>query len=237
VSGYKPLPVGTKATILRELADGIHVAVVAEHVGLPRDRVIQAASAHGYPDRAKLAWAADIVAKGGDPTGAVPRTGATSPVTAAAKTPTAAVDTLAALIHRAARSSSKRAQAKGRQLADLADRLTAQLDAETDAARQAAVEAARKAKEKAAKAAAQAAARAEVERLEAQLAQARSKLQRSSAVPPGARDLGLDPKAIRRWAASADVPCTVAGRVPRAVIDAYLSSHPDEARRTAGGAA
>ena len=89
-------------------------------------------------------------------------------------------------------------------------------------------EAAKRAAEKA-----KAEARAEVERLERQLAEAKAKLRgpaRAAAVAVVApNQAGASAKEIRAWAASAGVDCPATGRVPGAVVDAYLAAHQDGA--------
>ncbi len=57
------IPVATKVTLLKHLASGKSPDIVATIVGLKRDQVLDIASHHGYPDKDKLAWAADILEK------------------------------------------------------------------------------------------------------------------------------------------------------------------------------
>lgn len=59
-------------------------------------------------------------------------------------------------------------------------------------------------------------ARGRVERLEAELAEARRALGR-----PGPSAGAVDSPAIRRWARDHNVACPALGRVPRAVVEAY----------------
>lgn len=71
---------------------------------------------------------------------------------------------------------------------------------------------------------ADAAVREEINRLEAELAAARSKL-RTKILPDGMTD-----KKVRQWAALNDVDCPIMGRVPNRVIDAYVHAHSSAGR-------
>ncbi len=53
----------TRLTIVKHLANGKDLTVVALIVKLPREEVLDVASHHGYPDTDKLAWAADVLKK------------------------------------------------------------------------------------------------------------------------------------------------------------------------------
>lgn len=53
----------TKVALLRHLASGKSLDIVATIVHLKREQVLDVASKHGYPDRDKLAWAADVIVK------------------------------------------------------------------------------------------------------------------------------------------------------------------------------
>lgn len=77
---------------------------------------------------------------------------------------------------------------------------------------------------------ADAAVREEINRLEAELAAARSKLRGETAprkVSPRTKILpdGVTYKQVRAWAALNDVDCPVTGRVPTRVIDQFLVAH------------
>lgn len=64
-------------------------------------------------------------------------------------------------------------------------------------------------------------ARAEVERLEAQLAEAKAKLRRT---PPSIGQPDVDSKKVRAWAAENGVDCPRVGRVPQHVVEQYLAA-------------
>lgn len=62
----------TKIALLKHLAAGKGLDVVATIVHLSRDQVLDVASHHGYPDREKLTWAVDVLEKRADAATAVP---------------------------------------------------------------------------------------------------------------------------------------------------------------------
>jgi hypothetical protein len=136
-----------------------------------------------------------------------------------------AADDTARLLARAEKSTKARARALAKRIgADLV-RLREVVEHEAEDRKAAAAEAARRAKEKAQRAAEQQRIRARLAELDREAAKLRAGLAKSAAVPPGAAALGLDPKAVRRWALEHDVPCTTTGRVPKAVVEAYLAAH------------
>lgn len=165
----------TKVTLLKHLASGKSAEIVATIVKLPRDQVVDIASHHGYPDRDKLAWAADILEKKIDDdtstlpvrapdrvtTPIRPAAGASTPPAAGSSTPSVEHS----LIDQGKQHPSKRIQACANKVLDDLDRLRTLLreDETKHAAR-------RKAERE------KAAARAEVERLQQQLAEAKAKL-------------------------------------------------------------
>lgn len=172
-----------RLAIVRHLANGKPLDVVATIANIPRDQVLDIGSHHGYPDRDKLAWAADILAKKIDeqaaalPEKAPDRAPTLIRPAAAASTPTAAgppttapvqlekPDEFRILINTAKGMPSKRIQALANRILDDTAKLRGLIQAEQDkiAARQQVT--AEKAK-----------ARAEVERLEKQLVEAKAKL-------------------------------------------------------------
>lgn len=178
----------TRVTILKHLAAGKGLDVVATIVGLKRDQVLDVASHHGYPDRDKLAWAVDVLvqkienerstlpdrtheARRDERRVAIAEQPATVPSPASLTKP----DEIRVLLNTAKSHDSKRIQRAADKVIDDLDRLRTMLreDQEKHAAR-------RKAE------AEKAAARAEVERLEAQLAAAKAKLRGKPAAPkPG----------------------------------------------------
>lgn len=222
-----------KVALLKHLASGKSPDVVATIVGLPRNQVIDVASHHGFPDRDKLAWAADILAKKVDEDAATQavRTGplehgltiergASAPPSPARPTAAPSVAPTAGgiedLIATGKDHSSKRIQAAANKVLDDVDRLRNLLrdDEKKHAAR-------RKAERE------KAAARAEVERLEAQLAEAKAKLRGGKAPAKQAANAEGVPSAaeVRAWAAENDIQCPSVGRVPAAVRDAYDAAH------------
>jgi|GEM_PF-1378295 len=222
---YVPVPDATKVTILRALADGRRIDRVAVELQLSAEVVRRVSAAHGYPDRHKMSWAADVIAKGADVRGGTPAgqpAGASSPTS---PPPARQADDVARLLARAGKSTKARTRALAKRIGADLDRLREAVDHETEDKKAAAAEAARKAKEKAQRDAEQRKIRARPVELEREAAKLRAGLQRSTAVPPGAVALGLDPKAVRRWAVANDVACTVTGRVPKAVVQAYLDAH------------
>lgn len=226
---YKPVPDATKLAILRDLAAGRPPGDVAFDQDLDREVVLRVGSAHGYPDRTKLAWAADVLAgeaKDHGPTGE-PR-----PAPPAAASP----DRQPTLIERGRRSPRKATQRLAERAHDAMRRLAEALQADEHAARVKAEQDAEKAR-----------VLAEVRRLERQLAEARARLTGRPAAPGEAatapagttrrsaaarhsavRDAGLDPKIVRTWARETGVDCPAAGKVPGRVVQAYLAAHPTE---------
>lgn len=167
-----------KLTLIKHLAGGKAPDVVAAIMGTTKDDVLAVARNHGYPDTAKLSWAADVMAKNLDTdqlpekplatgTRLQPRGEAvTSPVTPAQPaTPITRPDEIRVLLNTAKDHPSKRIQSAADRIFDSLDRLRSLIaeDEEKNAAKRRA-------------AAEKAAARAEVERLEAQLAAAKAKL-------------------------------------------------------------
>lgn len=61
-TGWAPVPDVDKLTILKLLADGRSPAFAATATNYPTSRVRQLATAHGFPDLDKVAWAVDVVA-------------------------------------------------------------------------------------------------------------------------------------------------------------------------------
>lgn len=230
-----------RLTIVKLLAKGQTPEFVASAMRMTREDVLIVAGEHGYPDRSKLAWAADILAKQ-DAADDVPEAEHTTvrdlhPTTTTAKTrparratatpaptPKPAVSpdpaTPAELVY-ATRpliaQARKSTRARTRSLADRAEKLLELLAREVQA------EIDRK-KAAAARAAEEAKIRSEVARLERELAAKKALLSKSRAAAGSpAREAGVDPKTIRAWAWANGVECPAAGRVPRRVVDAYLA--------------
>jgi len=78
--------------------------------------------------------------------------------------------------------------------------------------------------------------REQINKLEAELAAARSKLRGETTTPkkPAARAKvlpdGMTYKQVRAWAALNDVDCPITGRVPNRVIDEFLAAHSSTGR-------
>lgn len=222
-----------RLTTLKHLASGKGLDVVATIVGLPRDTISDIARHHGYPDKDKLAWAADIVEKKiREAATTLPerRPEPTRPAAARPQTPGTAVhppaavpgtltkpDELRVLLNAAKAHPSKRIQAQANRVFDAVDRLRQLLreDEEKHAERRRAE-------------AEKAAARAEIARLEQQLADAKAKLRSKTATAADTTSTGDGPTAaeIRAWANEAGVDCPATGRVPKSVRAAYADAHP-----------
>lgn len=176
-----------KLTIIKHLAGGKTAEVVAAIVGIPRDRVVDIASHHGYPDTEKLAWAADILAKNIDdeakgtiterpdlaPRITRPQTAGAATSTPAAPAPLTKPDELRILLNTAKAHPSKRIQAAADRAFDQLDRIRTLIHEDEE-----------KNADKRRIAAEKAAARAEVEHLEEQLRAARAKLRDKTTTPP-----------------------------------------------------
>lgn len=170
-----------KARLIRLLADGSTADEVADEIGCERAHVIAIAKNHGYPDREKLGWAADIMDKNlrEQPiTPTTPRTNGTSSTTVSMPTPAAAREPdLGLLLRTATHHQSKRIQVAGQRAIDALAKVRGLL------AQEAAKEEGRR---KAAEAREE--ARAEVKRLEQQLANARAKLRTKPTEHPPSED-------------------------------------------------
>lgn len=220
-----------KVTLLKHLAAGKGLDVVATIVGLKRDQVLDIASHHGYPDRDKLAWAVDVLEKKLDDEQAdLPdrthevrreeRSAAPRPSAVPTQNAPAATGVVEDLIAKGKGHESKRIQSAANKVLDDIDRLRTLIrdDEKKHAAR-------RKAEREKAE------ARAEVERLKQQLAEAQAKL-RGGKTPAKKTTTNTDgPSAaeVRAWAASNGVDCPAVGRVPAAVREAYETAHLQEA--------
>lgn len=223
-----------RLTILKHLAGGKPLSVVATILNLGDDAVREVARHYGYPDTKKLAWAADIVAKKIDdadralpesttPTAPRPAPVAARPTPPPPETPLTRPDEIRVLINTGKGHDSKRIQAAADKVLDAVDRLRTLID--EDQAKHA---------ERRARDAEKAAARAEIERLEKQLAAAKAKLRGGSApkAPTGlvtSEDLaalGVTSKQVRAWANEHDVDCPTSGRLPSRVLDAWRAAHP-----------
>lgn len=218
-----------KLTILKLLAGGRDADFVAQAVGTSRDDVVLVATAHGYPDVQKMAWAVDVLTKQIDEEhatsgpaarangGLVARPG-TRPAPVPARPgerPGEPTPTVAALIAQGNKSERAATRRLAEKVADLLERLDAAVRVEQAERREAAERAAAEAK-----------VRSEIARLEAELAAKRALLPKHAASLKGLATVnaGVDPKTVRAWARENGVACNSAGRVPRAVVDAYLTA-------------
>lgn len=220
-----------RLTILKHLAGGKHVQVVATIVHLDSEIVRQVAQSHGYPDLEKLKWAVDVVQKNIDdartadiPKGTAPSPRVASvpsqPTTAAAPTSAPAKpDEFRVLINTAKNHDRARIQKLADRILDDLAKLRGLIDAEQEAyqARQ------RVAQEKAV-------ARAEVERLEQQLREAKAKLHPSKKTSTSeSTDDGASASEVRSWAIQQGIEVPGRGRLPQEVRDAYDEAHHQEA--------
>ncbi len=167
-----------KRRLIRLLADGDTAAEVAEELGCEPQHVVAIAKNHGYPDREKLAWAADIMEKNAtdEPVASLRTTIPTTPPAGNAHN----TGEIGALLNTAKAHPAKRIRTQADQIMDRLSKLRALIaeDAEKNAEKRQA-EAARQA------------ARAEVAALEQQLADAKAKLRK----PASSRKTPTKPKA------------------------------------------
>ena len=222
--------------VVKHLASGKGLDVVATIVDLPRAAVVDIGAHHGYPDKEKLSWAADILAKKIEeersqlPAGTAVRVDTdagkvdlprrTTPTTSnpggpvALTRPLTEPDELRVLINTGKSHPSKRIQAATDRLLADADKLRtliAEDTAKNSERRKAAEEKAR--------------LQAEVRKLEEQLASTRAKLRGKTASPTtsAAKATGQPTEAsqVRAWAGEQGLECPKTGRIPRAVYDAW----------------
>lgn len=231
-----------KLTILKHLVNGRDKDFVAQAVGVSIDEVLDAASAHGYPDVDKMKWAVDILDKqtadaipertdhsirpGGAPksmTAPTSRIDLSTARTPAAPTktggaqgaPLSAADGLAQLI--ADGKASEKARTRR-----LAEKITSLVDELTDAVAKEATE--RAEREQAAREAAEKAKR--IAELEAELAQLKGKPASRPTSPMTSAPAGQVPASqIRRWAAENGISCPAVGVIRKDVRDAYDAAH------------
>ena len=96
-----------RLSIVKHLAAGKGPDVVATIVGLDRATVVDIGSHHGYPDRDKLAWAADILAKKIDEDATAEIPAASTPARLAPRTVTSAAPSVSALVTAAPAAQSR----------------------------------------------------------------------------------------------------------------------------------
>lgn len=241
-----------RLTIVKHLAGGKPIDVVATIMKVDRGLIVDVGNLHGYPDLQKLSWAADVLAdkleeaekatiterpdlepelsKPAPPTpmrraAASPAATSSAPV-AGAPAVHARDDEIRVLLNTAKASDSKRIQNLANRIFDDVARL-----------RDALTEQQHKAASKAAAKAAKDKTRAEIQRLEAQLREARAKLRGGTASPASTSRrmapssgssggvAGPSAKEIRTWAADAGVECSASGRIPADVRAAYDAAH------------
>lgn len=116
------------------------------------------------------------------------------------------VDTIAAVIAAASRSSRTRTKNKAARLAEMVDELRATIEAERaeDDLRES--------------------ARKEIERLERQLREAKSRLRGDGGSTTLSVDSSVSAAELRRWAASNGIDCPAVGRVPATVREAFAAT-------------
>lgn len=218
-----------RIALLKHLVNDKTPEAVATILNITRDQVVDVARHHGYPDKAKMDWAVDILVKKATeaetetiPAGtpppriAPPRPAVATPPAAATAAPLTKPDEIRILLNTAKGHPSKRIQTAADRVFDQLDKLRALIrdDEEKNA-------------EKRRQAAEREQARAEVKRLEEELRAARAKLRGKDADPSSSDSDDDSPSArqIRVWATENDVDCPATGRVPAAVREAYDAAH------------
>lgn len=226
-----------RLTVIKHLASGKGIDVVATITRLPRARVVDIGAHHGYPDTEKLTRAAELMQARLDRDAAAiperqPQTAGTREVPVAPPTASPRVitspkpppidpsltkpDEIRVLLNTAKQHPAKRIQTQADRVFDALDKLRGLIrdDEEKNAAK-------RKAE------ADKAAARAQVQQLEQQLRDAKAKLRTTTSAPKTTAE-GEGPSAadIRDWAAGEGIECPTRGRVPQAIRQAYDEAHP-----------
>lgn len=165
-----------RIALLKHLAGGKDLDTVATILRLPREQVLDIASNHGYPDRDKLAWGADVLTeKQNQVDSEIPvrqeeppsRPRVVSPEPRPTPAQLTKPDEIRVLLNTAKAHESKRIQAAANRVFDQLDKLRALVDADE-----------KKKAEKRRQEASRAQARAEVARLEKELAAAKAKLRK-----------------------------------------------------------
>lgn len=229
-----------KVTMLKLLVQGRDLGFVSIATKVPRDKVLDIVSTHGYPDHDRMGWAVDMLIQGGDkiPTSTLrtgtPLDGPATNIRSAQSTghqpgprnPGYAViapatgrpahTSVSELLHQAGESDVARTRNLGAKISALVADLTARLADEQEAH-----EAKNKAlRESAAVAARIAVLQAEIDKLKGK----RSKPARTTTgiVSTPRESVGPSESAvIRAWAKANNVPCPPFGAVNKAVRDAY----------------
>jgi hypothetical protein len=221
-----------RLTILKHLASGKDLDMVATITRIPKDTVDEVARHHGYPDTEKLNWAADIVEKGieSDRTAALPK-GTSAPAQRPRAVPVQPTSTppprqvpapekpdeFRILINTAKNHDRARIQKLADKILEDLAKLRGLIDQEQEAfqARQ------REAQEKAA-------AKAEVDRLERELKEAKAKLRPAkktngaTSTPDSDEPSAAD---VRAWATEKGIEVPSRGRLPQEIREAYDDAH------------
>lgn len=213
-----------RLTVVKHLASGKSPDVVATITRLDRADVVDVGSHHGYPDTAKLLWAAERMAAKADdgrraeiteaaaPRVLRPATTSPSSVTAPNARPVGPPDEIRSLINAAKQHPAKRVQAQANRVLDALGKLR-DLVAEDEA----------KHAERRQAEAAKVAARAEITRLEKALADAKAKL-RGNGKPTTITVSGdVSAADLRAWAKGKGIDVPDVGRIPAAVREAYAA--------------
>lgn len=216
-----------RLTVVKHLASGKTPDVVASITRLDRAAVVDVGSHHGYPDTAKLSWAAERMAAKADDgrkaeiTEKADLVVARRPALTPATTPTPGSvrpDDISGLLHTAKSHPSKRIQAQANRVLDGVGRLR-DLFAEDEAKH-----AARREAE-----AARLAVKAEVARLEKALATAKAKLRGNGKPTTIAVSGDVSAADLRAWAKSKGIEVPDVGRVPAHIREAHAAEHPAQA--------
>lgn len=227
-----------KITMLKLLVAGHDIDYAARATQIPRDRVLDIVSGHGYPDHDRMRWAIDILIQNGDRIPVRPvanghrpgvllappqsaQSAVHRPAPADVRTSARPVHTSTAeLLHQAAESEHSRTRGLGTKISGLLADLTARLADEQEA---------REAKAVAEREAAKTAAR--IAELEAELAKLKGKRSKPAKRPSGGRtpsttgQILSESAVIREWARANNIPCPRVGAVGKDVRAAYCAAH------------
>ncbi len=209
-----------KVTVLKHLINNRDTAFITAATGLSHNQVDEVKRDHGYPDVARMRWAADILDKKSTaiPESAYPTPRpAAQPVThrpavAAAPSVAASTPSYSHVLDAAKVSTKARTRNLGEKITTLLQQLETALKDETQQQKRAAAKARQDAEKK-----------TRIAQLEAELAALKGK---AGAKAKAATVTDEAPAAeVRAWARDAGVQCPANGRVPGTVREAYNTAH------------